>query len=526
MKFTKVLTLLAGSLMSLTACSTGTGGNVDQTLPDGDPSRELTINFWHCLGHAKTEQMQIVIDKFNEDYKGKYKVVLTKMAGDYGDLDDVIRQKISAGEVPALAMGYPDSFSAYMTRRISRSKILRLGNFIDKEKCKYGYSTEELNDFVPAYWSEGSGYQFDGVWSVPLYKSTEVMYYNKTFFYGGNEMNSNLFTGAVKTGFDSRLQKVTGFEKEKHSPEDIAQYNSDMEDLKSYVKENNGYTYEVPETWEDMITTAQAIQQARAATGCTGTFFPIGYDSDSNLMITQLEQLDYAYTKNDAESEEDGTKHYQFKNANTEKLLGEITGYIKSGLMHTKGSLGGNQYTNTYFTAKQCVMSIGSTGGSSYQTSGNFDVSIAHVPVRAAKLNDPDQEHPYKKYIQQGPSLCFFDNNNKYIHKGAWLFYRYYLSDPTNNAVLALENSYDPIRVSSYDTVEYKTWVGKAGRGLQYDIPNITQTLKNNYMTSPVFVGSGEARTQIGNTISYVIGNKMSIHDAISTAYNYCISDQ
>ena len=515
MKLTKLMTLLAGSLLSLSSCVTGsTGGNVDQKLPDGDPKSELTINFWHCLGHAKTEQMQAVIDKFNADYAGKYKVVLTKMAGDYGDLDDVIRQKISAGEVPALAMGYPDSFSAYMTRKISRSKILRLGNFIDDSR--YGYSADEKADFVQAYWNEGSGYQFDGIWSVPLYKSTEVMYYNKTFFYGGNEMNNKLFTGSVKTQYSAKLQKVEGFEKEKASPEEIVQYNTDMEDLKQFVKDNNGYTYEVPETWEQMIQTAKDIKAARTATSCTGTFFPIGYDSDSNLMITQLEQLGYDYTVNDAASQEDGRLHYKFKNGNTEDLLGEITDYIGKGLMHTKGSLGGNQYTNTYFTAKQCVMSIGSTGGSSYQASGSFDVSIAHVPTRAGKT---------AKYIQQGPSLCFFDNNNQYIHKGAWLFYRYYLSDPTNNAVLALENSYDPIRISSYSKPEYISWVAKAGRGLQYDIPAITQTLKNNYMTSPVFVGSGTARTEIGNTIAYVVNNHMSIAQAINTAYNICTAD-
>ena len=519
MKFKKLLVLLAGSLMSLSACATNAGGgNVDQTLPSGDPSREITINFWHCLGHAKTTQLQKVIDAFNTKYAGKYKVFLTKAAGDYGDLDDVVKQKLSAGEVPALTMGYPDSFSAYMTKKISRSKILRLNNFI--EDATYGYSQAELDDFVTAYWDEGHGYQFDGVWSVPMYKSTEVMYYNKTYFYGGNDINEDKFGKGkpLHDEFDELEQKVLGFVKESATEEQIATYNANMIALKTWCQENGGKTYEIPSTWEEMITVARAIKQDREAQGIAvpgEDFFPIGYDSDSNLMITQLEQLGYEYTTNDDASKENPMLHYKFYNNNTKSLLTEITGYIRDGLLETKGSLGG-QYTNTFFTAGKCIMSIGSTGGSSYQASQNFDVSIAHVPTRAGKT---------AKYIQQGPSICFFDNNNKWIHKGAWLFYREYLSDPVLNAKLALENSYDPIRKSSYTTTEYTSWVSNAGHGLAYDIPAITQTLKNNYMTSPVFVGSGTARDEIGNTIAYVIGSNMSIDLALQTAYNACTSN-
>ena len=343
------------------------------------------------------------------------------------------------------------------------------------------------------------------------------MYYNKTYFYGGNDINESKFGEGkpLHDEFDTLEKKVLGFDKTSASDERIVEYNADMAALKKWCDEHGGKTYEVPTTWEDMIAVATSIKEDRAAEGLGGKFFPIGYDSDSNLMITQLEQLGYAYTVNDEASKENPMLHYQFNNQNTRNLLTEITNYIKGGLMETKGSLGG-QYTNTFFTAGQCVMSIGSTGGSSYQDSKSFDVSIAPVPTRAGKT---------AKYIQQGPSICFFDNNNKWIHKGAWLFYREFLSDPVLNAKLALENSYDPIRVSSYSTTEYTNWVSNEGHGLAYDIPAITQTLKNNYMTSPVFVGSGTAREQIGETIAYVIGNKMSISDAILTAYNYCTAD-
>ena len=52
--------------MALTSCRTNTGGAEDQVLPTDDPTSEITIKFWHCLGHEKTKNLQIVANKFNE----------------------------------------------------------------------------------------------------------------------------------------------------------------------------------------------------------------------------------------------------------------------------------------------------------------------------------------------------------------------------------------------------------------------------------------------------------------------------
>lgn len=174
--------------------------------------------------------------------------------------------------------------------------------------------------------------------------------------------------------------------------------------------------------------------------------------------------------------------------------------------------MGGDKYTNTYFANGKLAMSIGSTGGSSYQVSTAFKVALAAVPYSGTQ-----------KYIMQGPSICFFNNLDAYVHKGAWLFYKQ-LAEPTNNVRLALENSYDPVRLSSYDTADYKTWVGLAGSSLKYDIPVITQTLKNYYMTSPVFVGSSTARTEIGSILKYIINQNLSVDTAFATAYNKCVA--
>lgn len=500
MKNNKFLILTMGTLMCLTACGGGGGTVVDQDLPADDPTSEVEINFWHCLGHAKTTNLEKIVTKFNTDYAGKYRVKLTHLAGDYDTLHDALKTKLASGEIPALTMGYPDSFSEYITKDMSESSILRLDNFIADPN--YGYTQAELDDFVPGFFAEGTGYQFDGTWSMPMYKSTEVMYYNKQYFAGSNVLNKQKF--AENSEFIALNKAVEG----KVLPAD-----ADLAALKAWVKSHNGYTYDVPVTWTELFQTAAKMKADRETEKIKDEFYPVGYDSDANMLISQMKQRDIPYTVNDEESKADPAKHFKFNNQQAKELVEEVIGYINNKLLITKNSLGGSTYTNTYFNESKTAMAVGSTGGSSYNISANFGVGLAAVPY---SNNNP-------QYIQQGPSICFFDNLNGYIHKGAWLFYKT-LAEPENNATVALENSYDPVRISSYSTIAYTTWVGMAGKGLKYDIPNITSQLKDHYMVSPTFVGSGEARRQIGNLITYVYQNHYSIEESFTRAINQCKS--
>ena len=499
MKKKNLLILTLGAVMALTSCKKH-ANEVDQTLPEDDPTSPVTITFWSCLGHEKGNNFGKIVDKFNETYAGKYNVQVDKIAGSYDALHDAIKTKVAAGEIPAMTMGYPDSFSEYITKYIEDSQILRLDNFI--KDANFGYTEAELADFVPGYYNEGNNYQFEGVWSMPMYKSTEVMYYNYSYFMGVNDVNSILLGG--DDAFMALYNAATGNTATEES----------LLAVKNYAAAHGGKVYEVPQTWTQMLTIARQMMADRAAIPALAgsTFFPVGYDSDANLMISQMKQRGIAYTVNDDASKENAALHFQFNNAQAKALVGELAGLLNEKLLITKGSLGGGTYTNTYFNNGQSVMSIGSTGGSSYQISSNFVVKIAPVPYSGST--------PY--YIQQGPSICFFNNDNSYVHKGAWLFYKM-LAETDNNTALALENSYDPVRKSCYNTQAYKDWIAMAGQGLKYDIPAQTSKLTSYYMTSPVFIGSGTARNEIGNILAYhYLGNK-TIDQAFEQAYNICV---
>ena len=503
MKKKSLLILALTTMMGLAACGGAGETVVDQFLPEDDPTSEVTIVFWHCLGQAKTKNLVKVVNAFNAQYEGKYKVKLEDPAKSYNDLHTHVKTKISSGEVPAMTMGYPDSFSEYITSRIGDSFLLRLDNFI-KDK-NFGYTDAEIADFVPGYYNEGTNYQFPGTWSMPMYKSTEVMYYNYSYFMGVNPANANKFKD--NTQFMQLYNTANGRTLEN----DDGTLEGDLQAVKEWVVANQGYTYEVPKTWDEAIALSRKMVADRAKENVTEEFYPFGYDSDANLMISQMDQRGIPYTVNDDDSRQNPRNHFKFNNPEAKKLAEEIVGYLREKIMITKNSLGsGSTYTNEYFNAGKCGFTVGSTGGSSYNISSNFAVKLAPVPYK----NTP-------KYIQQGPSICFFDCGNDYIHKGAWLFYKMF-AEAANNATVALENSYDPIRVSSYETDEYKTWTNMAGNGLKYDIPAMTATLKNYYITSPVFIGSSTARNEIGNIISYIYSSNFSVDNAFKQAIDNC----
>lgn len=502
MKNIKILTLSASLLLALTTITSCNGGSTyeEQYLPSDDPTTTKTIEFWHCLGKDKTANLEKIVSQFNQTYAGKYEVKLSKIAGDYDALHDAVKTKLAANEIPALTMGYPDSFAEYMTNDINDSAIIKLDNFIND--ATHGYSTAEIEDFVDQFYAEGSAYQLQGTWSLPMYKSTEIMYYNASYFAGDNEQNYKKF--ANDSTFLSLANAVVTAA--------AGVTDAQLEALKTYVDGHSGYTYEVPVTWNDMITVGRKINADRAAQGITGQFYPVGYDSDANMLISQFAQRGIPYTVNSEEATQDPSKHFVFNTPEARAFVTETVGLINENVLITKGSLGGSKYTNEFFTARQCAMAIGSTGGSSYQVSSNFRVSLAPVPYHGTT----------PKYIMQGPSVCFFNNSDPYIHKGAWLFYKA-MSEPVANARLALENSYDPVRDSSYETTDYANWIARHEADLKYDIPYHTKDLRSYYITSPVFVGSSTARTQIGLIIQSITNSGYSVEEAFLGAYNTCV---
>ncbi len=475
---------LVGSMLLLLSGVAACGQN------GGSSSKDIT--FWHCIGHDKMRNLQRIIDKFNEDHAATdgYRIVPEKLAGAYDDLHDSVKTKLQAGFVPSITMGYPDSFSEYIgTKGEAGSQILKLDNLISSD------TTFNKDEFVAGYYNEGTGYQYTGTWSVPLYKSTEVMYIDMEMFQGTTLYN-------------------------KHKDETYGEYGAKIGD---------------PSTWDWDTLVYVATEAQTELGGKAKDFHALGYDSDANLFISQMAMRGIAYTS----AEGTGADHFKFcdenGNANAElvSFAAQILDLTNTGALVTQGSYG--SYASDMFMSKKAMITIGSTGGSSFNdpmgsTKAGFHCGIYAVPCYKGKEN--------AKYIMQGPSLCFFNTKDSAKEKAAWEFYSKYVADATDNAALALENSYDPVKVSSYDTDVYKeyTALGKTSQGddnleqpLTYRIPNLTATLKDNYITSPVFNGSAKARSEIGQILKYAKTissgtSEAKVSSAIQKAFINCVN--
>ena len=105
------------------------------------------------------------------------------------------------------------------------------------------------------------------------------------------------------------------------------------------------------------------------------------------------------------------------------------------------------------------------------------------------------------------------------------MFYKY-LSSTKWNTLISLQNSYDPVRISCYETDQYAEHIAAAkeeNADIKEKVSAVTADLKNNYFTTPVFVGSDVARDQVGNLFSYTCIENYSATEALQKAFDNCI---
>jgi len=227
----------------LAACGGGTdkpvtsvGGNF--VVPEGGyDGSAVTITFYNTMGSNLTPVLNTYIAEFNKLFPNI--TVESVNVGGYDDVRDQISTEITEGNQPNIAYCYPDHVARYNLAQAVTTLDSLIASEIEVKHADgttevLGLTEAQIADFIEGYYNEGKQFGDGLMYTLPLSKSTEVLYYNKTFF-----------------------------------------------------TENN---IPVPTTWDEL---EQVCAQIKAIDPKS---IPLGYDSESNWFITMCEQYKSPYT--------------------------------------------------------------------------------------------------------------------------------------------------------------------------------------------------------------------------------------
>ncbi|MBP5755507.1 MAG: extracellular solute-binding protein [Clostridia bacterium] len=240
----KLLVFILLAAMALTLCACGKAKAAPNFIvPEGGyDGSEVTVKFYHTMGSNLSDVLDIYIEEFNKLYPNIH--IAYEKIGGYDDVRNQISTELSYRTEPNMAYCYPDHVALYNLT----GAVATLDDIIDSQieitradgtKEILGLTEEQKNDFIKGYYEEGMQFGDGLMYTMPFSKSTEVLYYDKTFF------------------------------------------------------EANGLT--PPKTWDEMEALCRRIKEIDSNS------IPMGYDSEANWFITMCEQLESPYTSANGE---------------------------------------------------------------------------------------------------------------------------------------------------------------------------------------------------------------------------------
>lgn len=161
--------LIAVCSMSLYGCSF-TGANKDPL----DPSKPITVTVWHYYNGQIKDRFDDLVGVFNETIGvDRGLVVDAQSLGDVQQLADAV---YNAANHTIGALPLPDAFMAYPENAYRVNQIVELVNF------ETLFSKEELERYRADFLEEGRFGSEQKLLILPVAKSTENLYVNKTFW--------------------------------------------------------------------------------------------------------------------------------------------------------------------------------------------------------------------------------------------------------------------------------------------------------------------------------------------------------
>lgn len=484
MKFKKALTLFSViPMLALTACGGSTTSSATNTSA-GETSTvsgdTLEIEFWHTSGKGLTEVYEKYATQFEQlvlENEGKKIDIAASYQGSYDDVLEKINKGFATNNYPNLTVAYPDHVAEYLEAEGTETGkyVVNLEPYIDDETIGLGKESyigdAGKDDVVKGFYDEGTAYKREGVYSFPVMKSSEIMFYNKELVFEYLPMfDETLSTSSKKEAF---LNTMTW-----------TQFMNFLSFVKTYMKNHEdhpGNNIEVPAF----------------------------YDSDANLMISKMYQNNYPYLSID----DNGKGSVDFNTAENKAFVTTLKANYDAGLITTKGVE--KEYGSAWFKEERTLFDIGSSGGSGYQnpTGGQFTVGVCKVPA--------DNNNPL--YVSQGVSMAVLKHDDPTGEKAKYAYkFLKYLTSASVNAYLCVNGSegYIPVRKSAYETSLFLNYLeeGEEGEFVPKVADIVINQIDGHYLNTPCFKGSSTARDAVGSILTRVFKDDATVETAFADA--------
>lgn len=311
-------------VFGLVSCGNKGGKKSNFEVPKGGyDGSEVTIKFYHTMGSNLKEVLDRYIVEFNKLYPNIH--VESESIGSYDDVRDQVKTEITVGNEPNIAYCYPDHVALYNLANAvatlddliaSTEEITRA----DGSKEVLGLTEAQINDIIEGYYNEGKQFGDGLMYTMPFSKSTEVLYYNKTFF------------------------------------------------------DANGLS--VPKTWDEMEALCKKIREIDP------TSIPLGYDSEANWFITMCEQNGSAYTSAEGDNHylfDNDTNRAFVKRFSEWYQQGLVTTQTLYG-SYTSGLFTATDSTKSYMSIGSSAGATHQRPAANNDGTYPFEVGIATIP--------------------------------------------------------------------------------------------------------------------------------------------------
>lgn len=498
----KNLLVLSVALLGMGLASCGSSSTEDtSSTQSGDTTstqdsspiiKEKTrVEYWYKSDPKNEDFYQQLATDFMKIEPNVEVVCREQAVSNYNALQDLVSTGATVGNYPTLIQAYPDNAAFYASDRCGNIAI-DMSEYMDGD---YGWDATEKAQFD----LESSNQYFlnNAVYSLPYYRSTEVLYYNEVLVgLDLTKIDMSINDGNPLT--KSYLSNLTREELFDHLCPAIDTYNKALADAEKI--------------WKPLDN---------------GDLGMIIYEDDGNSFITHSKQNDIAYTS----IKEDGTPSIDFNNDDAKAMMKDLRAQVSNNyyLSRWSSNSASSGYATTFFKENASLFAITSTAGAEWFASSGTsimpDFGVGQLPHREGK----------KEYaISQGASLCALSKGNDTQDLATWLFYKF-MSNYENSLQFAVNSDYFPVRadiLKDEDFVQAKLTVENFDKGTagyaKALVASYMSTMKDeNYFVAAPFVGSSVARNQVaGLHSSLLLRSSVEndpdsiIEEKFATAYN------